>query len=338
MRLIGVLIAIVLGVGVFVMANTFMKKEEKAPKERIVEVVKEVPQEVPTVDIFVARSEVPVGTTLETRHFDCQPWPTHLVLENFIVSDGRTCQGDDLLGLVTRAAFQAREPIIRSKLSNPNNPSFLASGLPEGHRAVTIAVDLLSSVAGFISPGDRVDVLINHRVDLGPADPENPNSRQITKEVMEVLLADVKIIAIDQQASGAAQGSKIPASITVEVSKEDAQKLKLGEARGRLTLALRPLSKNPEEEEMLARPTGSDDLSRITPPEFFPVLYSSDGDYTINDIQQSDVPLEIKKAMSQRMGLNVDGSPANARSAKQDTGAVRVVRGVQFEELEVSRP
>jgi Flp pilus assembly protein CpaB len=341
MRLIGVLIAIVIGLGVFMLANNFMKKEDIRPKERIVEVVKEVPQEVPTVDVFVARSDIPVGTSLETRHFDCQPWPTHLVLDSFIVSDGQSCRGTDLVGLVTRSAFQSREPIIRSKLSNRNNPGFLAAGLNEGNRAVTIAVDLLSSVAGFIFPGDRVDILINHRVDMGPADPENPNSRPLTKEIMEILLPDIKIIAIDQRAAGAQQGAKVPASVTVEVSKSDAQKLKLGEARGRLTLALRPLDKAASgEEEGIARPTGIDDLSRVVPPEYFPILYSNDGDYTIDESGQvSEIPIEIREEMNRRMGIRTATSTGGAASSrKKDTAEVRIVRGVQSEELEVSRP
>lgn len=343
MRLIGLLIAIVLGVGTFLLATKFTKKDE-GPKTKIVEVVKEVPQEVPTVDVFVARAGIPVGTTLDSSSFDCQPWPSHLILDSFIVSDGKSCEGKDLIGLVTRSAFQAREPIIRSKLSNPSDPGFLAAGLPEGMRAVTISVDLLSSVAGFIFPGDRVDVLINHRVDLGPENPEDPNSRPLIKEIMEVLLPDIKIIAVDQMASIQGQGARVPASVTVEVSKQDAQKLKLGEARGRLTLALRPLAPKGEEgpdgkpaeqeEEDLARPTGVNDLTRILPPEYFPVLYSGDGDYTIAEMGKnaSAVPPEVKA----RMGMISNQSDAPAK--KDDTADVRIVRGVAFEDVEVKRP
>lgn len=358
MRLIGLLVAILLGVGAFMLTMNLQKKEEKKDTTKIVEVPKVVVQEVPTVDILVARQEVPVGTPLTEALLDRQPWPSHLVLEDFIVSDG---QDKAVVGMVTRSPFRTREPVIKSKLANPNDPSFLAAGLADGMRAVTISVDVLSSVAGFVFPGDRVDVLINHRVFMGVPDPENPRASDKGEDIMEVLVPNVKVIAIDQAATGAAgQPAKVPASVTMEVSRNDAQRLKLGESKGKLVLALRPLNTEKDNDE-ISPPTGLNDLTRIMPPSYYPILYDSSGEYAsvvINPFSESgDKQLTDKKkqeiqsvlantrsagAIGISGGLpKASGAAAMAPAKDSDTDSkakVSVVHGVQKEEIEVRRP
>lgn len=362
MRLIGLLIAVVLGIGAFLATMNMQKNPQSAPSSdatRVVEVPKVVVQEVPTVDILVARSAIPVGTAVNEGMLDRQPWPSHLVLEDFVVSDG---QDKGVLGLVTRSPFQTREPLIRSKLSNPNDPSFLAAGLDKGMRAVTMAVDTLSSVAGFVFPGDRVDVLINHRVSLGKVDPTDPRSPEQIEDIMEVLIPNVKVIAVDQFATTVAgQGPRVPGSVTVEVSRQDAQRLKLGESKGKLVLALRPLAVEGDNEEDVARPTGMTDLSRITPPSYFPILYDPSGEYSsvvLNPFVEGEDKLsdkkreEIAKTMERAAGTKVAGRPgkpqamgagsssasSNKSAKKDDTTKVTVVRGVQKDQVEVSQP
>lgn len=278
MRVLAPVLLIVIAIGAFLFFRSFFGGAEQQ-KEKVVVVEKPVVQvqEVPTVDVVVARQAIPVGSKIKAEMLDKQPWPSHLVLPGFVVSDGK--KDNDITGLVARAPFQSREPLIRTKLANPNDPSFLAAALPEGKRAITVSVDALSGVAGFVFPGDHVDMLINQPVVLGPVDPDNPTGAKLTEQIVEVLVPNVKVIAIDQAAAvDTTQGIKVPSTLTLEVTRAQAQKIKLGEQRGKLVMALRPFEKEEDDKE-LPRPTTQADLSRTVPPSYFPVLYQSEVQY-----------------------------------------------------------
>src|SRR5580658_4035513 len=93
-----------------------------------------------------------------------QTWPKHLKLDDMVEANPSEPSG--LLKMVARTPFTKGEPIMLSRLANEKDPSFLAASLPKGMRVVTIAVDQVSGVAGFIFPGDRVDVIITHDISL----------------------------------------------------------------------------------------------------------------------------------------------------------------------------
>lgn len=138
----------------------FRFSDKPAPQEAVVQVAPTNEINIKTVDILVARTNIAVGTIIDSSMVDRQPWPENLVLEGFIVNDGS--DKDNIIGKVARGAIQAQEPFMKSKLANPNDPGFLAANLPVGMRAITIATDVVSGVAGFIFPGDRVDLLFTH--------------------------------------------------------------------------------------------------------------------------------------------------------------------------------
>ena len=201
--------------------------------------------EVRTVDVYVAANFIPIGTVIEENMLDTQPWPEHLALEGFIVGPE---QGKTIVGKVTRSPFQAREPFINSKLVNPDDPNFLAGVLPKGMRVVTISTDGIAGVAGFIFPGDRVDILITHRVleeGVDASSFEDPrDARDYQEDVTETLLSNVPVLAVDQRSSAglnADQGVIIPQSVSLEVTPEDAQRIRLAAEVGELSMALRSL-------------------------------------------------------------------------------------------------
>ena len=121
------------------------------------------------------------------------------------------------------------EPILASKVSAEGQGASISALLPEGMRAATVRINDVSGVAGFIQPNDRVDVLITRTVSSGD------RGTQVT----DVLLQNVRVIAMGTNAKGA-DGKPIPArTSTLEVAPLDAQKLALGEAAGSLSLVLR---------------------------------------------------------------------------------------------------
>lgn len=201
-----------------------------------------------TTNIYVAAQPIPVGTTLTQDMIVAQPWPSHLVLNGFLPATEETV----VAGMVTRAAFQPQEPIISSKLSNPSDPNFLAGALPKGMRVITLQTNEIEGLAGFVFPGDYVDVILTHEIKKWITQPSSdpaaaPTLVEEIDAVTETLLTNVKVLAVDQRASGAGSTDEkgnliIPRSISLMVSPTDAQRLRLGAERGTLTLALRSLS------------------------------------------------------------------------------------------------
>ena len=124
------------------------------------------------------------------------------------------------------------QPLLATDMSGSGQNASIAALLPDGMRATTVRINDVSGVAGFIKPNDSVDVLVT-RTAIGP-DGANTGT-----QVTDVLLQNVRVIAMGQDAVGA-DGKPSPTnSTTLEVSPLDAQKLVLGQQLGQLSLVLR---------------------------------------------------------------------------------------------------
>lgn len=214
---------------------------------------------VTTSEVLVARQPIEMGTIIDDAMIDKQPWPSHLVLDGFIIAGSEAA---NLSGKVARATFQAGEPIMASKIANPKDPSFLAAGLPEGMRAISVATDAISGIAGYVFPGDRVDVILTHNIPNDVQTRTDKSVRVVNKpDVAEILVADVKVLAVNvRQLSGKESASSTPSSITLAVTEPDAQAIRLAEKVGTLSLALRPLKDDPTKEP---HPTTSTTLTQV---------------------------------------------------------------------------
>jgi len=122
-------------------------------------------------------------------------------------------------------AIAANEPVLGSKVTGPGQRATLSAVLDPGMKAVSVRVNDIAGVAGFVLPGDRVDVLLTQH-----------NGDQ---SVVDVLLQNVKVLAIDQTADDKKDNPTVARSVTVQVSTLDAEKLTLAAGVGELALALR---------------------------------------------------------------------------------------------------
>jgi pilus assembly protein CpaB len=125
--------------------------------------------------------------------------------------------------------ISVNEAILAGKISGPGQGASIAALLPEGMRAAAVAINDVSGVAGFIQPNDSVDVLVTRSV------PGAVGNSQAT----DVLLQNVRVIAIDQQSRNADGSPKVAKTATLEVNPIDAQKLALAQTVGTLSLVLR---------------------------------------------------------------------------------------------------
>lgn len=218
-----------------------------------------------TVNIYVASQPITIGTTISESMVSVQPWPEHLMADGFVRADGK----NSVVGMVARASFEAQEPILASKISNPKDPNFLAGTLPKGMRVITIQTNEVEGIAGFLFPGDRVDVLLTHMVKKWTTPPSFNGQPTTPAEeddaVTETLLTNVTVLAVDQRASAAGATDKegrlvIPRSVSLMVSPTDAQRLRLGAKKGELTLALRALDDRESADPLTI--TGIKDISQ----------------------------------------------------------------------------
>lgn len=185
------------------------------------------------VTIVVAAMPLKFGDTLSADKLHEIAWPAGAVPAGAF----KTAK-EALAGSGTRQALQAistNEPILASKITGPGQRATLSAVLGEGMKAVSIRVNDVLGVAGFVFPGDRVDVLLTRsaRGDDG-AD----------KSFVDVLLQSMKVLAVDQVADVSKDNPTVVKSVTLEASTKDAQKLTLAAGAGQLSLALRQAAAN----------------------------------------------------------------------------------------------
>src|SRR6516225_6846390 len=183
--------------------------------------------------IVVAAESLAYGTTMTPDNVVEIPWFSNTLPE------GAFAVKDDVLSggrRVVLSPLKRGEPVLRSKITGPGQRASLASLLDEGKRAATVSVDDVRGVAGFVLPGDFVDIVLI-------AD-DGSTKRQ---SYSDILLEHVKVLAIDQVASEGEGQPTVAKAVTVEVTKEQAQKILLATSIGKLSLILaRPVASQPD--------------------------------------------------------------------------------------------
>ena len=175
--------------------------------------------------IVVAAEPLAFGAVLTAENITEIPWAAKAV------PDGAFFSKDELLRDGRRVALTPLgrgEPILQAKITGPGQRASLSSLLQDGRRAVTVRVDDVRGVAGFILPGDFVDIVL---IGEGAA-PRREN-------YSEILLQHVKVLAVDQLASERQEQPTVAKAVTLEVTPEQAQKLLLATNIGKLSLILR---------------------------------------------------------------------------------------------------
>lgn len=178
------------------------------------------------VQVVAAATALKFGDRLAKENLRLVNWPTGSVPEGTFKSV------DELLGQQQRVVLQAIQPnelILASKVTGPGQRASLSAVIASGMRAMTIRVNDVLGVAGFVLPGDRVDIMLTR---------ELVQNQPIT----DVLLQNVKVLGIDQKSDQEENKPDVVKAITIEVTTEQAQKLTLASRVGTLSLALRDVS------------------------------------------------------------------------------------------------
>lgn len=192
--------------------------------------------------ILVATRSLPVGTIIGPDSFRYQPWPKELVENAYFLKDKSDAQ--TLVGTVVRHPITAGQPLTQGALVHPNDRGFLAAALGPGMRAVTVKVSQEQGVAGFVFPGDRVDVVLSQTIEVKEGS-SYPDDQLFTAET---IVRNVRVLATDQRFNAEDETGKTPvntfSSVTLEATPEIAEKIAVGQNMGKLSLALRPLAES----------------------------------------------------------------------------------------------
>jgi len=190
--------------------------------------------------VLVAKKALPVGTIIDADSFTLQPWPKELMQSAYYVEGQPDGDPKKLMGTVVRYAITAGQPVTRGSLVGPNDRGFLAAALGAGMRAVTVPVNVSTGVAGFVFPGDHVDMVLTQSVQGGGDGP--------ALKVSETIIRNLRVLATDQRITDKDDDGKtqvkVFANVTLEVTPRIAEKIAVAQSLGTLSLSLRSLADN----------------------------------------------------------------------------------------------
>jgi pilus assembly protein CpaB len=176
-----------------------------------------------TKTIVVAAKPLRYGHELAAASLREIPWP------EAALPAGASATINDLLSggkRIVLSAIEVNEPVLSVKITGPGQRATLSALVQPGMKAVTIRVNDVDGVGGFVLPGDRVNIALTRQIDK-----ENAST--------QVVLQNVRVLAIDQVADERVANPAVAKSVTLEVDTVGAQKLGLAGTIGTLSLMLR---------------------------------------------------------------------------------------------------
>jgi pilus assembly protein CpaB len=295
-----------------------------------------MPNEADQPHVLVAVKALPVGTILDAESFRFQPWPKDLVEQVYFLQG----QVDPvkLAGSVVRTAISAGQPMTQGALVKPGDRGFLAAALGAGMRAVTVPVSAQSSVAGFVFPGDRIDLVLTQSVSGGgDGDP---------LKVSETILRNLRVLATDQRMDAMGPDGKpvvqTYSNVTIEVTPKIAEKIAVAQTIGSLSMSLRSMADTTSELDAaiagtdMTLPDGATataEKAMLASLSARPVdrgsTYSTGAD--VSRYQRSSVPAKADAPMP--MGVAANGAPVGTVAFQGPV--IRIARGTNVTEVPV---
>jgi pilus assembly protein CpaB len=287
-------VALVLGLVAVYLANTFLSASEQRAEQAQVGLTK----------VAVAAVPLEYGVDLTPDKVKFVDYPAASIPAGAFTNYNQLAPAGKRR--VVLRAMQVNEPILPAKLAGEGLGPSISYLLPDGMRAAAVRINDVSGVAGFIQPMDTVDVLITRALPEG--------NRQVT----DVLLQAVKVIAIDQNAAGADGKPVLAKTATLEVNPMDAQKLALAQQVGSLSLVLR-------------KPGENQDLGRVATVNMNDLRYSYYGGPSMTPAVATSQPVRPRASIaSAQRRAAPRPAPVQPRSK-----SVEVVRGTTGSNYEV---
>jgi pilus assembly protein CpaB len=181
-----------------------------------------------TNDVVVAKVEIPVGSRIIPEQLAVAQFPADVTPVGAIAK-----VDENLIGRVAVTAISPRDPVTEIKLAPVGSLGGLSSVIPEGYRAMTVKVDDVVGVSGFIMPGTLVDIVVVIQPPKGTANDET---------ISKIVLQNIKVLASGQNIDKPKNDREVERSVravTLQVTPEQAEKLALASSEGKLQLVMR---------------------------------------------------------------------------------------------------
>lgn len=216
-----------------------------------------------SVNVLVAKADLPSGLIVKRDHMEWKPWPEKGVGKNFLM-EGRD-KMEDVVDSVVRGGIVTGEPIVKGRVIKPGDRGFMAAVLKPDMRAISVKVKVDSSVSGFIKPGDHIDLILAHQVTPSSTEPPTPH------DIAETILSDLRVIAVDQTSDDQKGQASVSKTITMEVTQKQAEIITVAKRVGALSFVLRSLPRPDAKANQVAKRvnrrsrTWDSEASRVLP-------------------------------------------------------------------------
>lgn len=272
--------------------------------------------------ILVADQDVPAGGALSASSLHWQPWPEDSIKPNYVVSSpdnsNRVELEQQFIETVARRGIAEGTPITSRLVFRRDAPGFLAGVLEPGTRAVAVPVTAVSAAAGFVLPGDHIDIMLTHDVrrDLTTnGEEEAVIADSLIRYTSETILQNLRVLAVDQRMSDFEDTAAVVRTVTLQVTPKQAQTLNVTLAMGDLSVSLRSLALDEDPDE---------DRTFTTDLQVSPTLaYALQSKVSAAQLAQVEA-----QASSARTAARLAAAPKTVAPSAQVAGArVKVYRG-----------
>jgi pilus assembly protein CpaB len=209
-------LAAICGIGAVVAGNAWLSKQQPVTAEQ--------PQQeaINLSTVVVAAEPLRFGTELASSNLKEIKWPSDAIPKGAFLSVDELLTGEERVAL---APIEVNEPILGPKITGEGEKATLSRLVQTGYRAVTVRVNDVAGVAGFLLPGDYVDVMMTRAVG--------------DESYASMVVQNMRVLAIDQDADERRDEPTVVKAITLEADPVDAQKITLAQSVGTLSLTLR---------------------------------------------------------------------------------------------------
>jgi pilus assembly protein CpaB len=285
--------------------------------------------------VLVAKKSLPVGTIIDAESLTYQPWPKELVQSAYYLEGTPDSDISKLLGTVVRNPITAGQPVTRGALVGPQDRGFLAAALTPGMRAVTVPVNTIAGVAGFVFPGDRVDLVLTQTL--------SGSGEGADLKVSETIVRNIRVLATDQRVDSKDEEGKTVvrtfSNVTIEATPRIAEKIAVAQTLGSLSLSLRSIADTTAELERAVAagdvkvPQGANPgeerrmlLAAANRPIDSNTTFSTGGD--VSRFQRRTIPMRPEERQAQIAKATAMAGKALSANAAEPVGpTVRVARG-----------
>ncbi len=172
--------------------------------------------------VVVANRALRFGDELNSSALREMPWPENALPVGAFAKIAEVTAGKRIVLM----PIDVNEAVLASKITGPGQRATLSAMLHEGMKAVTVRVNDVEGVAGFVLPGDHVDVVLTRQGEKNTA-------------ATDIIIEDVRVLAIDQIADQRAEKPSVVKAVTLEVDATDGEKIALASTVGTMSLLLR---------------------------------------------------------------------------------------------------